>query len=39
LSYRRTISICHRKGAYLSPAARRFIEVLKTTVKKTVRAK
>ena len=31
LSYRRTVAICHRKDAYLSPAARRLIEILKKT--------
>lgn len=31
LSYRRTIAVCHRKDAYLSPAAGRFVEILKTT--------
>ena len=29
LSYRRTITVCHRKDAYLSPAARRLIDILK----------
>lgn len=37
LSQRRMVNVCYRKDAYLSPAARRFIEILKTTAKKMVR--
>ncbi len=33
LSYRRTVGVCYRKDASLSPVARRFIEILKTTAK------
>jgi len=29
LSYRRTVTVCHRRQAYLSPAARRLIGILK----------
>jgi DNA-binding transcriptional LysR family regulator len=32
LSWKRTVGISYRKNAYLSPVARRFIEVLKATV-------
>jgi DNA-binding transcriptional LysR family regulator len=32
LSYRRTVAVCYRKDAYLSPAARRLIEILRTTL-------
>lgn len=33
-TWRRPVGIISRKGAYLSPAARRFIEILKTTAKR-----
>jgi DNA-binding transcriptional LysR family regulator len=33
LTYARRAGIVYREGAYLSPAARRFIEILKTTAK------
>lgn len=33
LSSRRSLGVVHRKDAYLSPAARRFIEILKATAK------
>jgi DNA-binding transcriptional LysR family regulator len=33
LAYTRRIGVIYRKDAYLSPAARRFIEILKTTAK------
>ena len=33
LSTSRSVSVCYRKDAYLSPAARRFIEILKTAAK------
>lgn len=33
LSSVRSVSVCYRKEAYLSPAARRFIEILKKTAK------
>jgi DNA-binding transcriptional LysR family regulator len=35
LPYIRAVGVSYRKDAYLSPAARRFIEILKTTAKKT----
>ena len=35
LPWIRAIGVSYRKGAYLSPAARRFIEILKATAKKT----
>ena len=34
LSSPRSVSVCYRKDAYISPAARRFIEILKSTAKK-----
>lgn len=34
-AYTRRVSAMYRKDAYLSPAARRFIEILKTTVEET----
>jgi len=33
LSYQRTISICYRKDAYISPIAQRFIDTLKATAR------
>lgn len=33
MSWRRRVGVSYRKDAYLSPAARRFIEILKTTAK------
>ena len=33
LSYQRTISVCYRKDAYISPIAQKFIGTLKTTAK------
>jgi DNA-binding transcriptional LysR family regulator len=35
LAWSRRFGICYRKDAYLSPAARRFIEILKSTAGKT----
>lgn len=35
LPFIRAVGVSYRKDAYLSPAARRFIEILKTTAKKT----
>jgi DNA-binding transcriptional LysR family regulator len=35
LAYARPVGVMYRTGAYLSPAARRFIEVLKATAKKS----
>ena len=34
LTYIRRVGVVYRKDAYLSPAARRFIEILKATAKK-----
>jgi DNA-binding transcriptional LysR family regulator len=34
LAYTRRVGVMYRKDAYLSPAARQFIETLKTTAKK-----
>ena len=34
LTWRLDSSVSYRKGAYLSPTARRFIEILKSTAKK-----
>ena len=34
LSSRRSVSVCYRKDAYLSPLVRRFIEILKSTAQK-----
>lgn len=39
LDWVRPVAIAHRKDAYLSPAARRFIEILKAAVKKTAAEK
>ena len=33
MTWRRSSGVIYRKDAYLSPAARRFIEILKTTAK------
>ena len=33
LPWIRPVGVCHRKDAYLSPAARRFIEILKSTAR------
>jgi DNA-binding transcriptional LysR family regulator len=33
LTWRRPVGVIYRKEAYLSPAAKRFIEILKTTAK------
>jgi len=38
-TYTLTAGVIYRKDAYLSPAARRFIEILKTTTRETVRDK
>jgi DNA-binding transcriptional LysR family regulator len=35
LAYTRRVGVIYRKDAYLSPAARRFIEILKTTAKES----
>jgi DNA-binding transcriptional LysR family regulator len=35
LAYSRRVGVMYRKDAYLSPSARRFVEILKTTVKKS----
>lgn len=37
LSNRRSVKACYRKSAYLSPVARRFIEILKSTVQHTAK--
>lgn len=37
LNYIRRVGVMYRKDAYLSPAARRFIEVLKATAKESVK--
>ena len=37
LAYRRRVGVVYRKDAYLSPAARRFIEILKATAKEITR--
>jgi DNA-binding transcriptional LysR family regulator len=37
LSVTRRIGVIHRKDAYLSPAARRFIEILKTTARRATK--
>ena len=34
-----TVGVVYRKDAYLSPAARRFIEILKVTAKETTTGK
>lgn len=34
MSYRRTITVCHRKDTYLSPVATRFISLLKTVARR-----
>jgi DNA-binding transcriptional LysR family regulator len=39
LTWRRPVGVIHRKDAYLSPAARRFIDVLKSTIPGRERAK
>lgn len=36
LPWIRAVGVSYRKDAYLSPSARRFIEILKTTAKKTI---
>jgi DNA-binding transcriptional LysR family regulator len=33
LAWRRSVGVIYRKDAYLSPAARRFIEILRTTAR------
>jgi DNA-binding transcriptional LysR family regulator len=38
LAWRRPVGVIYRKDAYLSPAARRFIEILKTTAREISRA-
>ena len=39
LSYRRTVTVCHRREAYLSPAARRLIDILKAHAAESIAPK
>ena len=39
LTYTRRVGVYYRKDAYLSPAARRFIDILKATAKEIANEK